>query len=271
MQKIKKILLIIFACVLSVSLSFGNSSTANYAYPDNIKTYKITKEGALKLHIYLPSLPNNTSTVLVFFHGGGWIKGSPTQFYRQCNYFKSQGYICISVEYRTQRKYHSSPKQALEDSKSAMRYIRNTYQKHHKIIALGASAGGQLALATAFNHTINAPDDNLSYSASPDAFILFNPILDTSIKGYGYHRVKKYWQEMSPIHNIREHLPPTIIFLGTQDKLVPISTAKEFCQKMHIKGNFCLLNLFPGEKHGFFNHKKYQEVLEASEVFLKNL
>ncbi len=87
----------------------------------------------------------------------------------------------------------------------------------------------------------------------PSAMVLFNPVLDTTESGYGAKKVGNRPEELSPLHHIREDIPPTIIFHGTDDMTVPFNNARMFEQKMKEKGNQCILVSYEGKGHGFFN------------------
>ncbi len=195
--------LIMFISILTsnTDMSFKKSYTPHS--PDRMQKYKSTKERDIYLHIFFPKKINESKAqypTLVLFHGGGWERGKPNQFYKQCDYFSNNGFECISVEYRTKNNSGASPREAIEDAKSAIRYIRMHAKSlmidPNKLIVGGGSAGGHLALTTVFEKNINAVDDNLSISAIPNALVLYNPIIDTSIDGHGYKKVKNYWKDI---------------------------------------------------------------------------
>ena len=161
------------------------------------------------------------------------------------------------------------------DAKSAMRWIRKRAHKYgidpQRIAAAGGSAGGHLAAATATLSTFNEPDDNTSISCKPEALILFNPVFDNSEKGYGYDRVSDYWKDFSPMHNLKKGAPPTIVFLGTKDDLIPVATAQEYKKIMEAHGDRCDLHLYKDQPHGFFNNAKYNETVAEMDQFLVSL
>ena len=132
---------------------------------------------------------------------------------------------------------------ALQDAKYAMRYLKSHAADlsidSEKIIAAGGSAGGQLAAAQAFTTNINHEIDDVSVSTIPNALVLFNPVADNGPEGYGYDRVKDYYKDFSPIHNISKEAPPTLLLLGTKDKIVPVSVAKEYKDKMNAVQKRC--------------------------------
>jgi len=101
-------------------------------------------------------------------------------------------------------------------------------------VASGGSAGGHLAAAAANVPGLNDPNDNLKISAIPNALVLYNPFFDNGPTGYGYERIGERYPEISPIHNIRKKAPPSTVFLGTKDQLIPVETAKLFKQKNGI-------------------------------------
>ena len=60
------------------------------------------------------------------------------------------------------------------------------------------------------------------------------------------------------MHNIREGMPPAIVFFGTNDALVPVATAEAFRDKMRDIGSRSELHLYEGQAHGFFNHPEFK-------------
>lgn len=244
--------------------------------PDTLITYKTIGEIALKLHIFNP--PNHEAIdrrpAIVFFFGGGWVKGTPSQFYPQCAYLASRGMVAISAEYRVASKHSATPQECLKDAKSAVRWIRGHAGElgvHPDMIAAGGgSAGGHLAAATALSQGFEEPDEG-SISCKPNALVLFNPVFDNGPEGYGYERVKEYWRAFSPLHNINPNAPPTVIFLGTKDRLVPVATAKKYQALMLQNGARCELHVYQDQPHGFFNKTKYRETLRQTDLFLISL
>ena len=112
-------------------------------------------------------------------------------------------------------------------------------------------------------------------SSKPNALVLFNPVYDNGPDGYGHSRVQTRWREISPLHNIRRGAPPTIVFLGTQDRLVPVSTAQRYKRLMERAESRCDLHLYENQTHGFFNRDrkggKYEVTLMEMDKFLVSL
>lgn len=245
-----------------------------------ITLYKQTDTTQLFMEIYYPPKTDATSTypALVFFHGGGWHGGDRSQFKPHAAYFAQRGLVCFLVDYRLIGKHGTTPVESLKDAKSAIRYIRSHAAQFHidttKVIAAGGSAGGQLAAATALNESINEDSDNKAISCKPNALALFNPVIDNGPGGYGYKRVGDIYKDFSPLHNIKNGAPPTIIFLGDKDKLVPLATAQYYQVALERVGSRCDLEIYKGQGHAFFNHKffkYYKKTVTAMDQFLQSL
>lgn len=235
---------------------------------------------SLRMSVYYPSDFDKTSRhpAMIFFFGGGWYNGSLTQFEEHAKYFSKRGIVCFLPAYRVQEQHGTTPFQALMDAKSAIRYLRQHAVAYRldtaKIIAAGGSAGGQLAAATALIVGFNENTDDVAVSCVPNALVLFNPVIDNGPGGFGYERVGEMYKDFSPLHNIRKGAPPTIIFLGTEDHLVPVETARYYKTVTEKVGSRCELVLYKGKKHGFFNFinkAKYQNTVYKTDVFLQSL
>lgn len=242
--------------------------------------YKKVDTTQLYLTVYHSAIKesNKKSPAMVFFFGGGWNSGTVKQFEPQAIYFSQRGMTCILVDYRVKEKHKTTPFESLKDAKSAIRYIRaqaNDLQiDPSKIVAAGGSAGGHLAAATALITDYNESTDNTSVSCIPDALVLFNPVFDNGPGGYGYERIGDAYKQFSPLHNIVSGAPPTIVFLGEKDHLVPVETAKYYKMVMEKVKSRCDLFLYEGQEHGFFNYKNleyYKKTVFETDTFLQSI
>lgn len=263
-----------------ITLLFVSIFTYSFCFAQKQILYKQIDTTKLYLEIYYPEKADNTQEypAMVFFFGGGWKGGTRYHFVNHARYFSKRGLVCFLVDYRTENKNQTTPFESLKDAKSAIRYIRKNAAElginATKIIASGGSAGGHLAAATALIDHYNETSDDLSVSSVPDALVLFNPVIDNGPGGYGYERIGNKYKNFSPLHNIREGTPPTIFFLGTNDNLIPVETARYYKKVMEKTGSRCELKLYEGEGHGFFNynnHDNYKLTVSEADLFLQSL
>ncbi len=73
------------------------------------------------------------------------------------------------------------------------------------------------------------------------------------------------------MHNITKCTPPTIVFLGTEDSLIPVATAQDYKARMEKVGVRCDLHLYEDQPHGFFNKARYYETVLEADKFLTSL
>ena len=236
--------------------------------------YKNTNEGELNLFVYKPSEfdVKKKYSCIVFFHGGGWNSGTPEQFQRQSRYFASRGMLAISVEYRIRNEHGTSPIQAMEDAKSAIRFIRSNAKlfsiNPNRIATAGGSAGGHLAAVAGNIDLFDNSDEDLTISSKPNLLILYNPVIDFGAR-------KWLWinnpSDASPIHNISKGSPPTIILTGTNDKIVPVESIMNYKKIMESVGSRCDVILYEGAEHAFFNRgDDFIDTVFQTDIFLKS-
>ena len=253
--------------------------------------YKSIGETKLMLHIFQPAGRKNGERrpAIVFFFGGGWRSGTVNQFVPQSKYLAERGMVALVADYRVYQRHGVTPFECVADAKSAVRWLRSRANDFgiddKRIVAAGGSSGGHLAACTALLKGFDEKNESLKVSSVPNALVLFNPALDLAglqnapadviartgnwLKG---DWVKK-WRDISPILNVRKGEPPTIIFHGTGDQVVPFEQATHFCELMKTSGNRCEVIPFEGRPHGFFNYGNgdnpyYRETLRRTDEFL---
>lgn len=270
--------ILIFLSILC-SLLTGSLSAQEFE-PDLRLPYKTIGDTELALHVFNPEghRASDERPVIVFFFGGGWKGGSPRQFYPHCAYLASRGMVAISAEYRVESRNGTTPKECVKDGNSPIRWVRQNADQlgidPEKVLAGGGSAGGHVAAATATTTGFEETGEDLTISSRPAALVLFNPAFNNGPGGYGYERVAEYWEAFPPMHNISETAPPTVVFLGTNDRHIPVSTAEAYQRRMVGNGNRCDLHLYDGQPHGFFNFKNrdnFTKTVEAMDGFLVSL
>ena len=247
-----------------------------------VETYKTIEDLKLYLYIFEPHghSASDARPAAVFFFGGGWNGGTPRQFEPHCRYLASRGMVAMVADYRVKSRHKTTPFECVKDGKSAVRWVRANADRlgidPNRIAAGGGSAGGHVAAATGNVPGLEEPGEELDVSSVPNALLLFNPVYDNGPGGYGHERVRGRFHEISPLHNIKPGAPSTIVFLGTNDALVPVATARAYESKMKECGSRCVTHLFEGQKHGFFNKgrsgdKYYQATVLEMDRFLISL
>ena len=89
--------------------------------------YKTVDGHDLYIHCFFPAghdPKTDRKPAMVFFFGGGWVGGSPKQFYPQCEYLADRGMVAMAAEYRVKSRHNTTPFECVMDGKSALRWIR---------------------------------------------------------------------------------------------------------------------------------------------------
>jgi acetyl esterase len=248
--------------------------------PSRLIVYKKVGGRELCLHVFEPKGFKRTDRRPCFLtiHGGGWGGGGPRRQYPFAAHFAGLGLVGISIEYRLLKSASGvTVFDCVKDGRSAVRYVRSHAAElgidPQKIIASGCSAGGHIAVGTALFDTFDEAGEANGGSPRPNALVLYYPVIDTSPDGYGSAKIGKGWRELSPLHQVRPGLPPTVIFQGTSDTVTPLRCAQAFHEAMLANSNHCELILRPGGEHGYLIRQPdlYKEALRQTEAFFAPL
>jgi acetyl esterase/lipase len=221
-----------------------------------------------------------SAPAIIFFFGGGWVRGHPKQFFPHAEHLAKQGMVAFSAEYRVRQRHGTTPFDAVEDGMAAIQWLRENAEQLNidpeRIVAAGGSAGGHVAACTGtITHLIDSTlDSEISYL--PNAMILFNPVIDTGPDGYGYDRLQERYREISPVDHVSASTPPTLIFHGTADSTVVFENVLAFQDSMRASGNRCDVMTFEDKAHGFFNYGRddnipYEKTVAKTDSFLIDL
>lgn len=282
----KNYFLIIILSIIPVSASFAQE------VPVTMEKIIYKKAGNSELSVdmfYTSSAKQkNDNPAIAFFHGGGWVFGSPEEFHEACRRFAGKGFVTFSFQYRLSRNEDGTyphpditPVESVKDARSAIRWLRENAEKlkidPEKIAVGGQSAGGQLALSTALLDSVNEKSDNLNTSPVPNALLLFSSNVNTLepwIDMLLDERRNEIWS-ISPYHNLRPGMPPAIAFHGEDDDQVLFYIVRMFQSRMQELGNYYELYTYPGRRHylgeGNEKYSRYfdEEILERTDIFLE--
>ncbi len=237
------------------------------AYADDSATprnqsfiYKKTKQVDLEIVVHYPPgwKKADKRPGIVFFFGGGWTGGRIQQFEPQAVHLASRGMVAARADYRVKSRHGVTPKECVEDAKSAVRWLRQNAVElgidPDQIVAAGGSAGGHIAACTALTEGLDGEGENTGVSSRPNALVLFNPVLRFSGIPQLMERIgndETLGKAISPTRHLAKDSPPTLIFFGTADRLAAMGD--EFVQKSKELGHRAELFTADGQPHGFFN------------------
>ncbi|HSU65726.1 MAG TPA: alpha/beta hydrolase [Tepidisphaeraceae bacterium] len=236
------------------------------ATPTQSFTYKNVKGIDLQTVVHYPSdwKAGDKRPAIVFFFGGGWTHGTIKQFETQANHLAARGMVAARADYRVKSRQDVTPKDCVEDAKSAVRWMRQNAAKlgldPDRIVAAGGSAGGHIAACTALAPGVDPGGEDTTVSSQPNAMVLFNPVLRFDGEPQlmrMIHDDKTVGQAISPTLHLTKTSPPTLLLYGTADRLK--AQGDEFLADAKELGLKVQMYTAEGQGHGFFNKSPWQE------------
>lgn len=243
-----------------------------------MRVYKQVGRFKLTAHLFLPERTPGAAPlpVVAFFHGGGWVDGTPLWGYPWCQHLYERGLAAVSFAYRLVNQQTVTPLESIQDARSAIRWLRAHAAElgldPARVVASGFSAGGYLAACAALLDSSSAlldassalltissallddcddPSDDLQLSARPDALLLISTPVDICTDAWFMELLdgRMPCQDLSPASQVRPGLPPSAFFQAGQDDMVPYASVAQFVEQMRQAGNRCELFSYPESDH----------------------
>ena len=202
-------------------------------------------------------------------------------FTPQAEYFAKRGMVTMKVEYRKRKTDGVLPDKAVEDAKSAMRWVRRNAAMlgvdPQRIVSCGGSSGGHLAAAVASLEEFDATDDDLSISPKPNAMILYYPLLDFLEGGTrttpflaALEGNRDLGERLSPARHWHKDMPPTLVLIGTRDPM--FETLQRFVAKWKAAGADVDIFIAEGGGHGLSSKSPWLErTTKRADAFLQSI
>ena len=170
---------------LLISLLVSFHALAAGAAEYTAQTYNSVGGRDLQMHVVSPDGHSQMARApaVVFFHGGGWRRGSPESGFPYAEALAEHGVVTLAAEYRFTED--ATLDEIITDAASAVRWTRERARRlginPGRIIALGHSAGGHLAASTAL---LTAFEEADAYQGKPkpNALALLAPYGRTSAR-----------------------------------------------------------------------------------------
>ncbi len=248
-------------------------------------TYTKAGDWEGKMDLYLPPQQGNPTPVIINIHGGGWNHGAKESQTGYSTFFKA-GFAVANIEYRLTGQ--ATAPAAVEDARCALIYIiKNAKALHidvNKVVAMGGSSGGHLALMTgllANDHRFdtNCPGvENIKVAAIVDKY----GITDVWDWAYGPNLTSKsatswlgskakdqtFAASVSPMTYVTKNSPPTFIVHGDADPTVPYQQSVDLHKKLDALGVTNAFITIPGGLHGKFTKEQTSDLNKQIIQFL---
>ena len=240
--------------VSGIPISRANAAVWQYA----------ARPGA-ELELQLPA-GEGPFPVFLAVHGGGWESGSRRDALPFCRIVLEAGFACAAVDYRLAPGARFPA--AVEDMQAAVAFLRSRSGPFKispdQFILAGESAGGHLAAVAAIRAVgqsaiagvivFSGPFDLVELSAPSRPL---NVVPDQISQLLGIHSWNAgtvgAMQAASPAFLITARAPPFLVIRGAEDRLVPASQARNFCEKAQAMGVACSITTIPNARHDLWS------------------
>jgi acetyl esterase/lipase len=259
--------------------------------------YARGRNGPLTLDVYRPEGAPAPRPVLLFLHGGGWIMGSkhdalpellshapgyPDRAWPSMLPYVKRGLAVVALDYRLAAEAPAPA--AVEDCRRGLDWIAGHGAEYGldpaRVVAIGASAGGHLALMVAFTNGGRADTGAGRVIGAIDLYGI------TDVGALLAPPTQRPWavawigkapdpqaraRRVSPLSLVRAGLPPVLIVHSDVDAVVPYEQSERLVRALGAAGVAVELVTFPGGLHGFFTTAERARLEQVIGTFLERL
>ncbi len=250
-------------------------------------TYKNVSYGKDRqqlIDIHLPANRTNSTKTFLLLHGGGWSKGTKEQMNYMVKSLKKEfpGYAIVNINYRLATPLSPAYPMQIEDIEAVMAFLKKQ-QKEYSLSGeyafIGSSAGAHLALLYSYAYdkekaikavcSLIGPVDftDASYTSNPK----FSSGMLKNLVGIQntYENNPQLFDKASPAYHVTKNAPPTVMFHGADDPLVPKTQGPILKKKLDKAGVANELYIYEGEKHGKWNEENGKDIRKKMFAFFR--
>lgn len=286
-MKIKKVIIGFFLLTLTNFLFSQKTKIAFDKQSKVILDLPYNKNQAQKLDIYLPKNSNSNTKVIFFVHGGGWFLGNKDEAVHWAKYFQNREYAVVCLNYRL---IHTEEKNVLStqitDINSAINFTLHKAKEwnisNSKLIIMGASAGGQLALLYAYKYNNDKKiKAAISFCGATD--LTDKRLIQAEFAGYKMGTIIKWligdtitnnptaWKVASPINCISKTSIPTFFLHGKADEIIPYQQSARAYTVLKSFGINSQLELLENVPHDLLSVDLTEQLSKADKFIRKNV
>ena len=267
MTRLKFVLLTIVALVAIIGLIIAFASPPavlnfiNSHTPGDGNAHEVAEgvaygpDAAQKLNVWAPKdrKPGQSYPVLVFYYGGGWVKGSRGEYDFAGRAYAARGFVVVVPDYRLVPAVHFPV--FVQDSALAVKWTRDNVARFGgdpgRITLGGHSAG-------AYNAAMLALDPHWLRDIGVDPKIVrAAALLAGPYDFYPFDKKRSIdamsnWPrplETQPIRFAAKDSPPLWLAAGTADDVVRPYNSQRLAAKLKGLGAIVDLRLYPGKSH----------------------
>jgi acetyl esterase/lipase len=228
----------------------GELSRGPHHFTTSKVEFKRAGEWPLFVHVDRPENPVS-SVAVIWFHGGGFVGGTPDSCRPQTSYLASRGIVCVRPQYRLVHQGGNADV-TLKDAEDAIAWLRqqgdaNGIDPHRYVIA-GTSAGAVLGSVVSQRHA-----ECLGFIGLAGYYDAVTPgdsaALDPQSAFFGFGVDPALWKRVSAIHQIAPRPAPAFLIHGLVDSTVDCQQSVAYAAALEAVGGKVELVVLPWLNH----------------------
>lgn len=200
----------------------------------------------------LPRRNGETRPVLIFYYGGGWVKGRRQDYGFAAKAYAAKGFVVVVPDYRLVPQVVFPV--FLQDAAEAIRWTRDTIARYggdpDRVTLAGHSAGAyaavMLALDGSYLRALGVDPAIVRASAGLAGPYDFHPFTGRAVAAMGQAPDPMVTQ---PIRYARADAPPLWLAHGSEDKVVRPRNSIRLSRRMAEVGGDATLRVYQGLDH----------------------
>lgn len=265
----KAIKLLLLSIVL-VSVSFSCSKESTDAPIEGLNSSEYYQELNVSygpdanqtFDIYLPANRSNATKTMILIHGGGWSGGDKVDMNDVKDIFQQDlpDLAIVNINYRLADANNNPYPMQIDDITAVIKHLKD--QQDYYVMSddfglVGISAGAHLAMLWSYAFDT---DKNVRMVGSmvgptnlidPFYFNTTDPNIKILMDLYGVDVTTEFLKKVSPYHQVTASAPPTILFYGGKDPLVPASQGTVMRERLQQLGVTHEFTLYENAGHGW--------------------
>ena len=209
--------------------------------------------------IYLPENRTTSTKILILIHGGSWVSGDKSDMSSVKAFISAlhPNVGIVNMNYTLAGINNPPIPMQTEDISMVVDYL--SMNKSSLIVSddigfIGLSAGAHLSLLWSYAHDVNNQVDMVCSIVGPANFtdpayydnVLYQPVFQL----FGNPSIE-FLESASPYHRATTSSPPTLLFYGGMDPLVPTSQGVDMDAQLTTLGVSHEFHFYPEEGHGW--------------------
>jgi len=212
--------------------------------------------------LYLPANRTNQTKVIILIHGGGWVSGDKEDMGAFRDYILGQlpDIALVNMNYRLSDAVNKPYPMQINDITSVVDFLKANQEEYvisDDLGMIGSSAGAHLSMLWSYAFDTDNQVNMVCSVVGPTNFTdpaytdSTDPLLQAILNVFGADATPEYFMDSSPYHRVTASAPPTIMFYGGQDPLVPTSQGTDMRDRLEMLGVTHEFNFYPTEGHGW--------------------